>query len=76
MLQDMWSTALVRPLGSDKKIHSHNQEFAKTLSGWTFQELGVVKVNEVEHRLKDDEEANPSIYRVKNEIVSWNASIL
>ncbi|KAG5983743.1 hypothetical protein E4U55_007271 [Claviceps digitariae] len=67
MLQDKWLDASVsRPGG--KKTKTANREFAKRISGWTFQELGVLRVNEIDHRLKGDEQPNPEIYRIKNEV--------
>ncbi|KAG6036929.1 hypothetical protein E4U41_005432 [Claviceps citrina] len=67
MLQDKWLDGQVsRPGG--KSVKTENREFAKRISGWTFQEIGVLRVNKIEHRLKGDNETNPEIYRVKNEV--------
>ncbi|KAK2594070.1 oligosaccharyl transferase glycoprotein complex, beta subunit [Conoideocrella luteorostrata] len=80
MLQDKWLDAKVsRPEG--KKVTPENREFAKRLSGWTFQEIGVLRVNKIEHQLKGDNETNPEIYRIKNDVsysislseYSWNS---
>lgn len=69
MLQDNWLDAKVsRPEGS--KVKTENREFAKRLSGWAFQEIGVLRVNNIEHQLKGDNETNPEIYRIKNDVVS------
>jgi oligosaccharyltransferase complex subunit beta len=57
-----------------------NHEFSKQVSGWTFKELGVLKVGRLEHHLnegalKNNESAlsstdlNPTIYRIKNDVV-------
>ncbi|KAH0600075.1 hypothetical protein MHUMG1_01071 [Metarhizium humberi] len=79
MLQDKWLDAKVsRPEGS--KVKTENREFAKRLSGWAFQEIGVLRVNNIEHQLKGDNETNPEIYRIKNDVsysismseYSWN----
>lgn len=69
LLQDKWFEAKVAKLDG-KKAKTQNREFAKQLSGWAFQETGVLRVNSVEHRLVGDNETNPSIYRIKNEAVS------
>ncbi|CAH0038659.1 unnamed protein product [Clonostachys solani] len=67
MIQDSWIEAKVsRPQGS--KVTVANREFAKALTGWTFQELGVLRVNEVEHHLTGNNETNPGIYRVKTDV--------
>lgn len=68
MLQDKWLDAKVaRPDG--KKVKTENREFAKRLSGWAFQEIGVLRVDSIEHQLKGDNETNPEIYRIKNDVV-------
>jgi oligosaccharyltransferase complex subunit beta len=48
-----------------------NQAFAKEITQWTFQEIGVVKVVSVRHYLTNETGApiNPNVYRVKNDIV-------
>lgn len=69
MLQDQWLDAKVARVGS-KKVNVANKEFAKKIAAWTFQELGVLRVNGIEHRLVGDNETNPGIYRVKNDVVS------
>lgn len=75
MLQDKWFDAKVsKPEGEASK--TENREFAKRLSGWTFQEIGVLRVNEIEHRLKGDNETNPEIYRIKNDVVSLSSVAL
>lgn len=69
MLQDKWLEAKVTRAGG-KKVTAANKEFAKVLAGWAFQELGVLRVNGIEHRLKGDNETNPGIYRIKTDVVS------
>lgn len=73
MLQDKWMDAKVsRP--ESKSVKPENRELAKRISGWTFQEIGVLKVNKIEHQLKGNNETNPQIYRIKND-VSYNISL-
>ncbi|KAL1840757.1 hypothetical protein VTJ49DRAFT_149 [Mycothermus thermophilus] len=72
MLQDTWFDAEVTASAGGKK-KTINREFAKRLSGWTFQELGVLRTNWIEHRLDEPEdprnnETNPKIYRIKNNV--------
>ncbi|KAG5924729.1 hypothetical protein E4U42_004557 [Claviceps africana] len=73
MLQDRWLDASVsRPGGN--KVKTENREFAKRISAWTFQEIGVLKVNTIEHQLEGDNLTNPEIYRIKNQ-VSYTISL-
>lgn len=69
MLQDKWFGAKVTKAGS-KAVAADNRAFAKTLSAWAFKEIGILRVNGVEHHLKDDAEINPGLYRIKNDVVS------
>jgi oligosaccharyltransferase complex subunit beta len=74
MLQDKWFDAEVTPASAKGKKKTFNREFAKRLSGWTFQELGVLRTNWIEHRLDEpgdarSNETNPKIYRIKNNVV-------
>ncbi len=72
MLSDLWFDAKVKKVGESKQVGTYNQEFAKKLSGWTFQETGVLRVNWIEHHLNElgvANESNPKIYRVKNDVV-------
>lgn len=60
--------------GTDERQTS-NRAFAKEISGWTFNEIGVLKVFNIEHYLNENNgikpnETNPKIYRVKNNVVS------
>lgn len=79
MLQDQWFNANVKTAG--KETTAANREFAKQLSSWTFKELGVLKVGKLQHYLAEDRknfntsslsvpEHNPTIYRIKNDVVS------
>jgi oligosaccharyltransferase complex subunit beta len=75
MLQDKWIEAKVaRP--SEKAQYTSNREFITSLSAWAFKELGVLRVNSIEHQLKDSDEVNPEIYRIKNEVVSFRTSLV
>ncbi len=81
-LENKWFDAIVISVdGKDSK--TANREFAKHITAWTFMELGVLKVGRVEHHLSsitgdaagNDSLAqlgylNPTIYRVKNDVVS------
>ena len=81
-LEDKWFDAKVKPFGG-KDSKTANREFAKQVTAWTFKELGVLKVGRVEHHLSSISEGssgndsvaqlgylNPTIYRVKNDVVS------
>lgn len=72
MLTDAWFDAKVQPAGAAKAaVPAYNREFARRLSGWTFQETGVLRVNWIEHALAEEgaaNETNPKIYRVKNDV--------
>lgn len=79
MLQDHWFNAKVKQAGAETA--TANREFAQRLSGWTFKELGVLKVGHLQHYLTEDgkefntssldvPEHNPTIYRIKNDVVS------
>jgi len=73
MLQDKWFDAEVTKVGSKAAAKTFNREFAKRVSGWTFNEIGVLRVNWIEHHLDEPgaaNESNPHIYRIKNHVVS------
>lgn len=85
ILEDAWFDASVRKAGSGgQEGTTANREFAAKVSGWTFQELGVLKVGRVRHHLNEgvagaalNESAlgytvdvNPKMYRIKNDVVS------
>lgn len=60
--------------GTEERTTS-NRAFAKEISGWTFNEIGVLKVFSVEHYLDENNgikpnETNPKLYRIKNNVVS------
>lgn len=78
MLENTWYDASVKSnvgAGKDaKEVKTVNQEFAKEVSGWTFNEIGIMKVGRIEHFLDETKDAkanatNPKIYRVKNRVV-------
>jgi len=94
MLQDAWFGANVRASGNDAQsegltVPTANREFAKKLTGWTFQELGVLKVGRIVHHLNGDDgdatpanntdvsltatDVNPKMYRIKNDVVCYLA---
>ena len=78
-LEDKWFSATVKAPGEKKQTETVNREFAKQLTSWTFKETGVLKVRKIEHHLAEDgevQELNPGIYRVKNNIVRNEASLL
>ncbi|KAK0655902.1 Dolichyl-diphosphooligosaccharide--protein glycosyltransferase subunit WBP1 [Cercophora newfieldiana] len=86
LFQDKWFDADVKKTGG-KAVKTFNREFAKRVSGWTFQEIGVLRVNWIEHHLSEvgaSNESNPKIYRIKNDVTytislsewswdTWNA---
>jgi oligosaccharyltransferase complex subunit beta len=80
MLQNKWFAETAK-LGS-KSIKTANREFAHQLSAWTFKETGVLKVGKVIHYQDEGKskkmntsvaipENNPTIYRVKSDVVSY-----
>lgn len=85
MLEDKWfDTKVKRSIGMDgvgkdaKTVKTSNRAFAKEISGWTFNEIGIVKVGRIEHHLNEDSPrlsnanvTNPNIYRIKNKVVRW-----
>ncbi|KAI3335430.1 Dolichyl-diphosphooligosaccharide--protein glycosyltransferase subunit WBP1 [Ustulina deusta] len=71
MLSDKWFDADVKKIGEKSSIKTQNREFAKAVSGWTFNEIGVLRVNWVEHHLNEEglsNASNPKIYRIKNDV--------
>jgi oligosaccharyltransferase complex subunit beta len=85
MLENTWFDAKVKRsvglagAGKDAKtVKTSNQEFAKEVTGWTFNEIGVLKVGKIEHHLNEggvqSNITNPKIYRVKNDVVSSRSS--
>jgi oligosaccharyltransferase complex subunit beta len=79
-LEDKYFTASVQLPGSGQKsTKTGNRDFARKLAAWTFKEVGVLKVNNIQHRLIEGTQAasprdlanldiNPSIYRIKNSV--------
>lgn len=81
LFENKWFDAKVKRsvglngVGTDaKKIGTANHGFAREITGYTFNEIGVLKVVNIEHHLDEGDERskilNPKIYRVKNDIVS------
>jgi oligosaccharyltransferase complex subunit beta len=81
LLEDAWFDAKVKRsvglgrVGIDaKEVKTSNEAFAKEVTGWTFNEIGVLKVKNIEHHLSEggvqSNITNPKIYRVKNDVVS------
>lgn len=79
MLQDTWFGASVQELGG-KSVKTVNKEFARQLTEWTFKEIGVLKAGKIEHHevVAAGKPAanttqigfeNPTIYRIKNDVV-------
>ncbi|KAI1403227.1 Dolichyl-diphosphooligosaccharide-protein glycosyltransferase 48kDa subunit [Hypoxylon fuscum] len=71
LLSDKWFDAKVKKVGEKKEIGTLNREFAKRVAGWTFKEMGVLRVNWVEHHLNEPGQSNasnPKIYRIKNDV--------
>ena len=82
MLENEWFDASVKLSG--KQTKTGNQDFAKKLSAWTFQEVGVLKVGSLTHYLNEGNkrgvinesaigasELNPKIYKIKDDVVSF-----
>ena len=87
-LENKWFDARVQDI-SNTQITTVNRQFAQQVSAWTFEETGVLKVGRVDHHLSTIEEQpkpngsvaqlgylNPSIYRIKNDVVSSYYSLL
>lgn len=86
MLSNKWFGASVQQSSiPGKAVKTVNREFAKQLTGWTFKEVGILKVHNIEHRLSNPDDVmsrfqdttqlgplNPDIYRIKNDVVSLN----
>ena len=79
MLQDAWFTASVKS-SDGKSVKTANRQFAQQLTEWTFKEVGMLKVGSITHYESDQKPANnnsvlvaennPSLYRIKNDVVS------
>lgn len=86
MLEDTWFDAKVQAPDSKAKGKTGNRAFAEKVTGWTFKEVGVLRVDKLQHYLSGGEQApqgygknetalsglevNPKMYRIKNEAVS------
>lgn len=71
MLSNTWFDAKVKKVGG-QKVKTWNREFAKRVTGWAFQETGVLRVNSVEHRRNEageSDELNPKLYMLTNNVV-------
>lgn len=79
MLQNKWFAEKATLNG--KAITTANREFAQKLTSWTFKEMGVLQIGKVLHYENDGvskklntsgalPENNPTIYRVKTDVVS------
>lgn len=89
MLQDKWFGASVKGIDG-KSVKTANRDFARQLTEWTFKEVGVLQVGTVTHyevssslsasaNLAENTTTqvgflNPTIYRIKNDVVSSDSS--
>lgn len=81
-LQDAWFNAKVKSVAGNS-AKTANREFAKQITQWTFKETGVLKVQSIQHFQNSGETdastgdlekvglANPSIYRIKSDVVGF-----
>ena len=81
-LEDKWFDASVQlPAAGEKSQKTSNKAFAQKLSAWTFKEVGVLKVGQIQHYLNEGfqksvtnttavagMDLNPGIYRIKNDV--------
>lgn len=85
MLQDKWFGASVKS-PSGKSVNTVNREFARQLTEWTFKEVGVLRVESIDHHLVSDAKQapsnstqvgflNPDIYRIKNDVVRLHSQL-
>ncbi|KAF2197992.1 dolichyl-diphosphooligosaccharide-protein glycosyltransferase [Delitschia confertaspora ATCC 74209] len=85
MLQNKWFGAKAELAG--KPVTTANRDFVMKVSGWTFKEVGVLKVGNLQHYLDEGDvkkvintsafaapEDNPTIYRIKSD-VTFNVEI-
>lgn len=79
LLQNKWFSENAKLAG--KSIKTANREFAHKLAAWTFKESGVLKAGKIIHYQDEGTskkmntstavpENNPTIYRVKSDVVS------
>lgn len=73
LFQDKWFDAKVKRPGDKEAVKTWNENFARRISGWTFHEIGHLRVNSVEHHLAEEgpqaNVSNPGIYRVEQNTV-------
>ncbi|KAI9676043.1 MAG: oligosaccharyl transferase glycoprotein complex, beta subunit [Caeruleum heppii] len=80
-LADEWSDAKVQLPSGKKELKTANRAFARQVTEWAFMEVGVLRVDGIEHYLAStattanqtgiavsSTDLNPKIYRVKNEM--------
>ena len=82
-LEDKWFDASVQAPSTKAATKTANKAFAAALTAWTFKEVGVLRVGEVQHYLNEGAQKgvtntsssisspldlNPTIYRIKNEV--------
>ena len=85
MLADKWFDASVKTIGG-KSSKTVNRDFARQVTEWTFKEVGVLRVNSMQHYEVQSDKApgnttqvgflNPTIYRIKNDVVCRARSLL
>ncbi|KUI54217.1 Dolichyl-diphosphooligosaccharide--protein glycosyltransferase subunit wbp1 [Cytospora mali] len=72
MFQDKWFDAKVKRPSDKEAVKAWNEQFARRLTGWTFQEIGHLRVNYVEHHLAEEGPlaniSNPELYRINNNV--------
>lgn len=77
IFQDKWVDAQVKRPGDKDAVKSWNELFHKRVTGWTFHEIGHLRVNSVEHHLAEDgalaNVSNPGIYRVTQNAVGFHS---
>jgi len=80
MLENTWFDAKVKGGVASKDSKTSNRAFAKEVTGWTFNEIGLLKVNSITHYLYENgmksNITNPQIYRIKNDVVSHKLLLL
>lgn len=68
--QDKWWDAKVQRPTEKEAVKTWNEQFTRRISGWTFQEIGYLRVNSVEHQCPElGNITNPGIYRVNHTAV-------
>lgn len=68
--QDQWWDAKVQRPGDKEAVKTWNEQFTRRISGWTFHEIGHLRVNSVEHQCPElGNVSNPGIYRLGHHAV-------